>query len=259
MSKKSPQEAKTSLAHLLSQAEKKRALEAPKEKPSEVGKAPTIKAPSAAHLPSSKGHGKQKRSNLSAPEPSLPPSSTLAGDDLRAYMDAYRGVTPNQARKAPGVSIDPKVIAKAVPISNEDEAAARNRMFALVGGAYRYDVHRESDGYVRALRVGASSSLLIELERNQVSVGAELDLHGLREAEADSKVVAFVRGSAAKGLKRILVVTGKGLHSNGVPVLQSALVRILTESAAPWVLAFASAPVSLGGVGAVVVSLDPKK
>ena len=65
-----------------------------------------------------------------------------------------------------------------------------------------------------------------------------------------------MRTEHRRGLRRILVVCGKGLHSAGPPVLRDAALDALTRGgAAPLVLAVASAPISLGGTGALLVQL----
>jgi len=47
----------------------------------------------------------------------------------------------------------------------------------------------------------------------------ELNLHGCTGAEAARKATAFVTGAAVLRFKTVLIITGKGLHSPGPPVL----------------------------------------
>jgi len=48
---------------------------------------------------------------------------------------------------------------------------------------------------------------------------ARLDLHGYSAADAEKALNAFLEGAARAGLEKVLVVTGKGVHSKGEPVL----------------------------------------
>jgi len=56
---------------------------------------------------------------------------------------------------------------------------------------------------------------------------ASVDLHGLPEAEAIGRLEAFLEGCRRSGLRKVLVVHGKGLHSESVPVLARAVARFL--------------------------------
>ena len=49
------------------------------------------------------------------------------------------------------------------------------------------------------------------LRRGVLEPQARLDLHGMTEAVAHRALVTFVRGAFARGLRLVLVVTGKGL------------------------------------------------
>jgi DNA-nicking Smr family endonuclease len=48
------------------------------------------------------------------------------------------------------------------------------------------------------------------LRRGQLEPEARLDLHGLTEASAHRALLTFVKGAQARGLRLVLVVTGKG-------------------------------------------------
>ncbi len=57
---------------------------------------------------------------------------------------------------------------------------------------------------------------------------AVIDLHGCTRDEVFPRLDAFFRGALAKGLKKILIVHGKGTHSEGSPVLLRE-VRLFLE------------------------------
>ena len=49
-----------------------------------------------------------------------------------------------------------------------------------------------------------------KLVRGQISIDARLDLHGMRQDEAHHRLVQFVDTSFRRGLRTVLVITGKG-------------------------------------------------
>src|SRR5688572_2590475 len=51
------------------------------------------------------------------------------------------------------------------------------------------------------------------LRRRQAPPEAELDLHGLRAAEASRRVEAFLHEARTAGRRHVLIVTGRGLRS----------------------------------------------
>jgi DNA-nicking Smr family endonuclease len=57
---------------------------------------------------------------------------------------------------------------------------------------------------------------------------AELDLHGLTREDAEQALQGFIRESIQQGLKKVLIIHGKGHHSAERPVLMQ-LVRSFVE------------------------------
>jgi DNA-nicking Smr family endonuclease len=97
-----------------------------------------------------------------------------------------------------------------------------------------------------------------KLRRGVWALQGELDLHGLRTDEAREKLSQFMRDAQLKGLRCVRIVHGKGLGSPGKqPVLKDKVKRWLVQS--DRVLAFVQARADEGGVGAVVVLLNPGK
>ena len=58
---------------------------------------------------------------------------------------------------------------------------------------------------------------------------AKIDLHGLHQDEAEQKLQWFVTDCKRRGLKKILIVHGKGIHSNGSDPVLGELVRRFIE------------------------------
>ena len=95
---------------------------------------------------------------------------------------------------------------------------------------------------------------LRRLKRGDYPVQGRLDLHGMTVAEARAGVARFLENSRHAGHRCVCIVHGRGLNSaGGVAVLREHLRGILMRAA--HVLAFAPAPPSGGGAGAVHVLL----
>lgn len=62
----------------------------------------------------------------------------------------------------------------------------------------------------------------------QARVDATIDLHGLTRDEAWLRLEAFFKDSVNKGFVKVLIVHGKGVHSESDPVLKK-MVRLFLE------------------------------
>lgn len=107
------------------------------------------------------------------------------------------------------------------------------------------------------------------LRRGALEPEARLDLHGLTEAIAHSTLTAFLRTAHARGLRLVLIVTGKGaksgdhdkpfdleLHSRSRGVLNTMTPRWLMEPGiAPLIADMRPAHRRHGGSGALYVYL----
>lgn len=93
-----------------------------------------------------------------------------------------------------------------------------------------------------------------QVERGQLKPEAELDLHGLTVEEACTKVQFFLQDALYQGCRTVLVITGKGAHSNDGPVLRIAMEGLL-KSQKELVLEWGLAPQRYGGRGALIVFL----
>lgn len=97
-----------------------------------------------------------------------------------------------------------------------------------------------------------------KLRRGVWALQAELDLHGLRTDEAREQMSGFLREAQIKGLRCVRIIHGKGLGSPGrQPVLKDKVKRWLVQS--DRVLAFVQARADEGGIGALIVLLQPGK
>lgn len=85
----------------------------------------------------------------------------------------------------------------------------------------------------------------------------ELDLHGLTQHEALNSLRTFLRESRLEGLRKVLVIHGKGLHSeSGRAVLREAVRQAVGKDRN--VAAWGEADRHKGGAGAVWVWLSAR-
>jgi len=86
---------------------------------------------------------------------------------------------------------------------------------------------------------------------------AELDFHdgGIpSRQEVCDRAADFVRASAEKGMKKILIITGKGLHSEKGPIIRPLLQEFLPRL--PQVRSVSYARRDRGGDGALEIELN---
>lgn len=105
----------------------------------------------------------------------------------------------------------------------------------------------------------SSSSRIKQLKRGAIRIGAELDLHGFQKDEALFRLDHFIKSSVARGLRAVLVITGKGINSPEGPVLHGAVMEWLRKQGRGQVAELATAPRDKGGSGAIVVFLKNGK
>jgi DNA-nicking Smr family endonuclease len=97
------------------------------------------------------------------------------------------------------------------------------------------------------------------LRRGRLTVEARLDLHGYTQGQAHSALGHFLGEAQARGLRCVLVITGKGTTTETGGVLRTQVPRWLNEPAnRARVLAFDYAH-KHGGLGALYVMLRRKK
>jgi DNA-nicking Smr family endonuclease len=101
---------------------------------------------------------------------------------------------------------------------------------------------------------GVPETVLRRLRRGDYRIESEIDLHGLTVAEARLQMREFLAAAAARRLRCLRIVHGKGLRSGTRgPVLKAAVYSLLRRM--QLVLAFTSAAMRDGGTGATLVLL----
>lgn len=95
--------------------------------------------------------------------------------------------------------------------------------------------------------------------RGEMEIEGMIDLHGLTQSQAHSKVRSFLLRAAETGKRCLLVITGKGKGPGG-GVLRKSLPHWLEDPAlAPLILSTAPARLHHGGDGAFYILLRRKR
>ena len=87
---------------------------------------------------------------------------------------------------------------------------------------------------------------------------AIVDLHGKTEVQAFEIVKNFIKNSYLNEHKNIIIVTGKGINSQGKLKLKTPL-WLKSEELSKFIVGFETMPNSKGGEGALFVKLKNKK
>ena len=98
-----------------------------------------------------------------------------------------------------------------------------------------------------------------QLKQGKLVPDASLDLHGFKCAEVVEKINHFLLNARHHGWQTLLVITGKGLHSEaGEPALRNEVERYLSGEGKKQVIEWSRAPRQYGGDGALVLFLAKK-
>ncbi len=101
---------------------------------------------------------------------------------------------------------------------------------------------------------GVNHAELRKLKRGDYPAQDRQDLHGMTAADACSSAGRFIDESRHRQYRCVCIVHGRGLHSEGKVAVLKPSVRAFLRSHRS-VLAYADAPRSDGGTGAVYVLL----
>lgn len=94
-------------------------------------------------------------------------------------------------------------------------------------------------------------------ELRRMDPQSTLDLHGEYKAEGEVEIKNFLQSSYDHGLRKISIITGKGLHSeDGQSVLRSLLEDIVKS--VDYISEYNNAPLNKGGSGAMWIILKEK-
>ncbi|MEN9800394.1 MAG: hypothetical protein RL653_4091 [Pseudomonadota bacterium] len=188
--------------------------------------------------------------------PPPPPSQPRArkgteDEEARQFLEALDGVTPLTRRK----ELPPELPRLQAQVVNE-EAEAFAQLNDLVSERGDFVVE-ETPLSVEGRAPGVDPRLLRALRRGDHPFTAELDLHGMTRDAARTAVDRFLSESRREGRRCVLLVHGRGLHSEeALPVLKAQLPGWLQQGRmGKVVLAFCTAKPEHGGMGALYVLL----
>jgi len=178
-------------------------------------------------------------------------SRRLAADDLRLWRHVTRDVTRLRGAEmpAPDEPAAPALVTADPPPRTAPAAARRATPLPTLEPGTIADVDRATGERLR---------------RGALVIDGRLDLHGLTQDEAHQALDRFLAGSAARGRRCVLVITGKGLGDgpDGARrgVLRQAVPRWLNETPnRARIIAVMPAQPKHGGSGALYVLLKRKR
>ena len=151
----------------------------------------------------------------------------------------------------------------AAPPEQGKQAPPRDPAKALrdvLEGRAEFALHL-TDEYVEGFVAGVDPLVLARLRSGRYSPERHLDLHGMNARQAYDALISFIRQVYQRGLRTVVIVTGRGRNSpDGIGVLRPLLQRWLTRDPCKRVvLAFCTAKARDGGAGAVYVLLRKYK
>jgi DNA-nicking Smr family endonuclease len=106
---------------------------------------------------------------------------------------------------------------------------------------------------VAARAPGVNRAQVAELRRGRVRPEATLDLHGMTVEQGDAALRRFLAESQRVRRRCVLVIHGRGLHSDGVAVLRESVIGSLLGSLSGYVHCLSAAASTDGGAGATYV------
>jgi DNA-nicking Smr family endonuclease len=185
--------------------------------------------------------------------PPAPARKVLMQREKAAFLAEMAGVTPlpkDPRGRVEKLQLTPK------PLYPTDDYEALADLRDLVEGRGEFTI-QYTDEYMEGLAPGVDRRLAQRLHRGDYAVQAHIDLHGHTVEEAKVVVEQFVTAAYAAGKRCILLIHGRGLNSkDNRPVLKEQVRIWLSHGRlSRLVLAFATAPVTNGGAGAVYVLL----
>lgn len=186
----------------------------------------------------------------------LPPQGTQMPPDnatdeelfARATEEVKRASWRHKSPNTPSLPLPPP--------SHESGSEERRMMEAAVDGAPEMAVLDHPE-YIEGWMGVAGKRFLTNLRNGLYSIQGQIDLHGLTREEARAAVEEFISSMSRFRSCCVKIIHGRGINSpNDRAVLKESLQQWLsTRRMSRHVVAYASAPLRDGGVGAVYVLL----
>lgn len=187
-----------------------------------------------------------------------PPPAHESVDEFASAMDLL-GVQPLEAEEDQDAESCSTAVAEKKQPSAESTASTEDDAFlSAMGelGVHFTDRFPEDDDVVTK----ASPRRMKLLKQGRIKPQASCDLHGCRGEDVAVKLKHFFDNARYQGLRTLLVITGKGLHSSsGEAVLRSETERYLRTEALNLVAEWGQAPRAYGGSGALIIFLKKNR
>lgn len=164
--------------------------------------------------------------------------SVLSPEDQALFLEAVGGARPLAGRDRLPLPPAPPAVVRVVEIPPKISLTV------------------EGDGQRYAARApGVSRTQVAELRAGKVHIEMTLDLHGELVDKGIARLRTFLAESARLGRRCVLVIHGKGTHSeHGAPLREAVLGELLGELSG-YVHALSTAAPAQGGEGATAVML----
>ena len=196
-----------------------------------------------------------EKSKPKAPPPPPKKPAPSEQDDAELFRRSVLDVKPLSAKQRERVRPAPKEAPSSAPLYDE-EAEALAKLAALVDGQEPM-TWEHSDEHSEWIADDADPGILKRLCEGEFAWQAHIDLHGLTRDPARDALVRFLAGARVQHQRCVLVVHGRGHHSeDATPVLKPLVQRWLRRAPLKeWVFAYCTARQVDGGAGAMYVLL----
>ena len=188
-------------------------------------------------------------------EPEKPVARPAADDpeaERECFLRAMEGIRPvSGPQREEGRGAPPP--AGSAPKTGGEGAV--EGMKALIASGRGFVV-ADTPEYIEGTGYRVSPKMAERLHRGEFSIQAHIDLHGMGVEEARIAFEDFLRDSVIRNRRSLLVIHGRGLSSQGEPVLKAKVTEWLTRGPwRKWVIAYSSARLCDGGAGATYLLL----
>jgi DNA-nicking Smr family endonuclease len=192
------------------------------------------------------------KSKPAPPMPARLESRQQAEDPDQVFADAMEGVARIHWRQDPA----PSAMTPSQPVFADPEGEDE-RLFHEAVGADLTPPILDHPEYIEGWVGVAGQRFLPNLRTGVYSIQGSIDLHGLSRIEAREAVEAFIIRMSRERSCCVKIVHGRGINSaSDRAILKEHLPRWLaTRRMSHHVVAYASAPYTDGGVGAICVLL----
>lgn len=104
-------------------------------------------------------------------------------------------------------------------------------------------------------RIGLGKKDFVKIKQGKILIEQKLDLHGFKEIEAKKELEIFINNCVDKGMRLVLVITGKGKGKGQGIIKKNISIWLNQNIIRQKILGFDYASPKHGGTGAIYVFL----